>query len=166
MRRTITPNSTLPRLIFRHPRLKEILLFVEIDEFGHPRLWVGSTGVEHFQADLPRTAVGDEAQVFLEHGGASNGVRSCNVAFAQNAALQGPGFATCNPANASNGVRSYNVAFAQNAALQDPGFASCNPGVNGGRQCAARALRTTQCTVRAARGSPARGPAALRQHRA
>lgn len=63
----LLPIQRPPRLILRHPRLKEILFFLEIDKFGHPREWVVGAGVEHVQADLLRAAVGDEAQVFLEH---------------------------------------------------------------------------------------------------
>lgn len=42
------PTQRPPRLIFRHPRLKEILFFLEIDEFRHPRERVIGAGVEHF----------------------------------------------------------------------------------------------------------------------
>ena len=63
----LLPIQRPTRLIFRHPCLKEILFFLKIDEFRHPRERVIGTGIQHFQPDLLRAAVGDEAQILLEH---------------------------------------------------------------------------------------------------
>ena len=61
------PIQRPPRLILRHPRLKEILLLLEIDKFGHPRERIGRTGIQHLQPDLLRPPIGHKPQILLEH---------------------------------------------------------------------------------------------------
>ena len=61
------PIQRPPRLIFRHPRLKEILLLLEINKLRHPRKRIGRTGIQYIQPDLLRPTIGHKPQVLLEH---------------------------------------------------------------------------------------------------
>lgn len=63
------PAQRPASLVLSNPRLKEVLLFLQVDHLAHPREGVVHAGVELVQANLLHAAVGDEAQVFLEHAG-------------------------------------------------------------------------------------------------
>ncbi len=65
----LIPAQRAPTLIFNHPRLEEIFLFLQVDDFAHPREGVGGAGVLFGEADLGATAVGNVFEVVVEHGG-------------------------------------------------------------------------------------------------
>ena len=68
-REILIPAQRPAGLIFGHARFEEVLLLLQIDHFAHPGKRVRRVGVQFVQADLLAAAVGDEAQVFLEHAG-------------------------------------------------------------------------------------------------
>lgn len=63
------PAQRPASLIFSNPRLKEVLFLLQVDHLAHPREGVVDTREQRVQANLLHAAVGDEAQVFLEHAG-------------------------------------------------------------------------------------------------
>src|SRR5690606_30479208 len=63
------PAQRPTRLILNHPRLKEVLLLLEVHDLAHPRERVGGARVLFLQSNLRQAAVGDELEVVLHHGG-------------------------------------------------------------------------------------------------
>src|SRR4051794_10074155 len=64
---SLFPIQRAAGLILDDARLEEIALLLQIDHLAHPWKRVLRAGIQHLDADLLAAAVGDEAQVFLEH---------------------------------------------------------------------------------------------------
>src|SRR5712675_96913 len=62
------PGECAAGLILDNPCFEKVLLLLQVDHLRHP--WERVVGLveERVDADLLAAAVGDEAQVFLEHG--------------------------------------------------------------------------------------------------
>src|SRR3954467_2593344 len=64
---SLFPIQRAAGLVLDDARLEEIALLLQIDHLAHPWKRVLRAGIQHLDADLLAAAVGDEAQVFLEH---------------------------------------------------------------------------------------------------
>src|SRR3970040_1274220 len=63
----LIPAQRAARLVLDDPRLEEVALLLQVDHLAHPRERVARPRVQRVEADLLAAAVGDEAQVLLEH---------------------------------------------------------------------------------------------------
>src|SRR6516162_279483 len=66
---SLIPAQCATGLILDDARLEKVLLLLQIDHLRHPRERVVRLVEQRVDADLLAAAVGDEAQVLLEHGG-------------------------------------------------------------------------------------------------
>src|SRR5882672_2604449 len=66
-RRGSFPTERTPGLVLDDPSLEKIPLLLEIGHLAHPRKRIACTGKHRIHADLLATAIGDVAQVLLEH---------------------------------------------------------------------------------------------------
>jgi len=66
--RALVPGERAARLVLDYAGLEEVAFLLQVNHFTHPGEGVFFVGEEGFQSDLGGAAVGDVAQVALEHG--------------------------------------------------------------------------------------------------
>lgn len=64
---SLIPAQHPTRQILNNPRLKEILLFLQVHDLAHPRERVGRLWTLFLQANLAQAAVSDEIQIVLHN---------------------------------------------------------------------------------------------------
>src|SRR5258708_23096042 len=63
----LVPTERTSGLILDNPSFEKIPFLLEIGHLAHPRKRIARTGIHRIHADLLAAAIGDVAQVLLEH---------------------------------------------------------------------------------------------------